>query len=271
MGSEFRAVLTARMLGSLMVAVNGTLVDTLSSRRTRHVLSYLLLHRRAAVPRDVLMDTFWPTASPDSARNSLHVALSGVRQALAVASPVIVLQRHHDTYRLNVDLTWVDVDEFRRQCTDGRRADRVGDSATAVRCYAAADRLYEGDLLADDPYLGWVLPERETLRLEVLHTQRRLAELYAANGDHASAVLVARRALGIDPFDEAVHRQLMLAFRDVGQLHLALVQYQRCADLLWEAFRIRPSPQTVSLNEQLRRHQPVAAATTRGHADRHVV
>jgi hypothetical protein len=27
----------------------------------------------------------------------------------------------------------------------------------------------------------------------------------------------------------------------------------------------------VSLNEQLRRHQPVAAATTRGHADSQVV
>jgi DNA-binding SARP family transcriptional activator len=249
-----RVVLTARMLGSLAVMLNGTTVDTVSSRRTRQVLAYLLLHRRAAAPRDVLMDTFWPTASLEAARNNLHVALSGVRQALRAASPVSVLQRRHDTYRLSADLTWVDVEEFERQCADGRRADRASDTTTAVRCYAAADQLYEGELLADDPYFDWVLPERETLRLEVLHAQRRLAELYAASGDHAGAVLVARRALGIDPYDEAVHRQLMLAFRDVGQLHLALAQYQRCADLLWQAFGVRPSPQTVHLNEQLRRH-----------------
>jgi DNA-binding SARP family transcriptional activator len=258
------------MLGSFVVTLNDIVVDTVSSRRTRQVLAYLLLHRRAAVSRDVLMDTFWPTASPEAARNNLHVALSGVRQALRVASPVSVLQRRHDTYRLAAALTWVDVEDFERQCADGRRADRAGDTTTAVRCYAAADRLYEGDVLAEDPYLGWVLPEREALRLKVLAAQRRLAELYAADGDHDASVLVARRALGIDPYDEAVHRQLMLAFRAVGQLHLALVQYERCADLLWQAFRVRPSPQTVYLNQQLRRRQPVVAAP-RGLADGQVL
>ncbi len=250
-------ILSARMLGSLVVTLNGIAVDTSSSRRTRQVLAFLLLQRRAAVSRDVLMDTFWPTASPEAARNNLHVALSGVRQALRVASPVSVLQRRHDTYRLDADETWVDVEAFGRQCAEGRRADRAGDTATAFRCYAAADQLYEGDLLADDPYLHWVSLQRESMRLEVLQAQRRLAELYAADGDYAGAVLIARRALGIDPYDEAVHRQLMLAFRNVGQLHLALAQYQRYANLLWEAFQVRPSPQTVHLNEQLRCNKPV--------------
>jgi DNA-binding SARP family transcriptional activator len=87
MGGEPRVALSARMLGSLTVTLNGTIVDTLSSRRTRQVLAYLLLHRRAAVPRDVLMETFWPMSSPEIARNNLHVALNGVRQVLRVASP----------------------------------------------------------------------------------------------------------------------------------------------------------------------------------------
>jgi DNA-binding SARP family transcriptional activator len=208
------------------------------------------------------MDTFWPEAAPEAARNNLHVALSGVRQALRAADPAPLLHRRHDTYRLAADLTWIDVEDLRRHCTDGRRADRAGDLAMALRCYAAADQLYEGDLLADDLYVEWVLSERESLRLEVLHAQRRLVDLYAIRGDHAEAVLMARRALAIDPYDEAVHRQLMLAFRDVGQLHLALAQFQRCADLLWEAFRVRPSPQTVQLYEQLRRHQPAVVAST---------
>jgi DNA-binding SARP family transcriptional activator len=266
MSGELRAVQSARMLGSLVVTLNGIALDTSSSRRTRQVLAFLLLHRRAAVSRDVLMDTFWPTGSPEAARNNLHVALSGVRQTLRVASPVSVLQRRHDTYRLDADETWLDVEDFGRYCAEGRRADRAGNTATAVRCYAAADQLYEGDLLADDPYLSWVSLQRESVRLEVLQAQRRLAEIYAANGDHAGAVLIARRALGIDPYDEVVQRRLMLSFRDVGQLHLALAQYQRYAHLLWQAFRVRPSPQTMHLNEQLRRHrQDVAASPPAGH------
>ena len=34
------------------------------------------------MPRDVLMDVFWRDAEPEAARDSLHVALSGVRRAL---------------------------------------------------------------------------------------------------------------------------------------------------------------------------------------------
>jgi DNA-binding SARP family transcriptional activator len=129
MSGALRAVLSARMLGSLVVTLNGIAVDTSSSRRTRQVLAFLLLHRRAAVTRDVLMDTFWPTASPEAARNNLHVALSGVRQALRVASPASVLQRRHDTYRLDADETWVDVEDFGRCCAEGMRATLAGDTA----------------------------------------------------------------------------------------------------------------------------------------------
>jgi DNA-binding SARP family transcriptional activator len=111
------------------------------------------------------MDTFWPAASPEAARNNLHVALSGVRQALRAASPVSLLQRRHDTYRLGADLVWVDAEEFEQRCAEGRRADRVGDIAAAGRCYSAADRLYAGDLLAEDPYLDWASQRREALRL----------------------------------------------------------------------------------------------------------
>src|SRR5687768_10864221 len=127
---DLHTTLNARMLGSFVLTLNDIVIDTVSSRRTRQLLAYLLLHRRAAVSRDVLMDTFWPMASPEAARNNLHVALSGVRQALRVASLVSVLQRRHDTYRLDADEAWVDVEDFGRQCAEGRRADRAGDVAT---------------------------------------------------------------------------------------------------------------------------------------------
>ena len=60
---DTHTVLSARMCGSFVVILNDTVVDTLSSRRTRQALAYLLLHRRAAVTRDVLMDTFYDGVS----------------------------------------------------------------------------------------------------------------------------------------------------------------------------------------------------------------
>ena len=247
-------MLSARLLGSMLVTLDGRQVDTTSSRRTRHVLAYLLLHRRSAIPADVLMETFWPDARPAAARNSLHVALTGVRRVLGEAWSGEVLERRLGGYRLAPDLpVWVDVDEFERHCREGRRADRLGAADEALAAYAAADRLYGGDLLAEDPYADWAAWSRESLRLDLLDVQRRLADLHAAAGDHAAAVLIARRALDIDPCNEPLHRRLMRSYHAADQVHLALTQYHRCAEALWQEHRVRPSTETVELHERLRR------------------
>ena len=155
-GPGDQPLLNARLLGPMLVTLNGRRVDTTSSRRTRYLLAYLLLHRRSAVPRDVLMETFWPDARPAAARNSLHVALTGVRRVLGRAWPGRCwCAGTAATSSCPTCPIWVDVDEFERCCRDGRRADRRGADERALAAYAAADRLYGGDLLAEDPYADW--------------------------------------------------------------------------------------------------------------------
>jgi DNA-binding SARP family transcriptional activator len=248
-----QAVLTAQFLGTFRVSVDGVPVDTTASRPARNVLAYLLAHRRSAVPRDVLMDVFWPTAGPDAARNSLHVALSRVRQALRAASPCAVIERRFDTYRIAGSLTvWTDVEHFEGACAAGRRADRKGDTATAIRSYETASQLYEGDFLAEEPYASWAVHSRDALRLQAVDIQSRLVELYIDRGVFGPAALLGRRILAIDPCNEAVHRRLMVCYAAAGVRHLALAQYDRLTTALWEAFRVRPSAETVDLYERLR-------------------
>jgi DNA-binding SARP family transcriptional activator len=247
------AVLTAHFFGTFRVSVDGTPVDTASSRRTRNMLAYLLAHRRAAVPRDVLMEVFWPAAAPDAARNSLHVALTGVRQALRVASPRPVIERRFDTYRIDDTLpVWTDVEQFELACAAGRRADAAGDTAAAIRDFEAACQLYEGDFLADEPYTDWAVAIRDALRLEAVETQSRLVEMYIDRGAYGPAALLGRRVLAVDPCNEPVHRRLMACYAAAGLRHLALAQYQRLAVALWDAFQVRPSAETVELYDRLR-------------------
>ena len=258
-----RPMVTARLLGRFWVVVDGRVVDTSSSRRTRNVLAYLLAHREAPVSRDLMMDLFWPGASPEAARNNLHVALSGVRRALRAVRPEPLLQRSYDTYRLADWDVWVDVEEFERHCRDGRRAERAGDVAAEMRAYEMAGQLYEGDFLADDPYSDWTAGPRDALRLRAIEAQSRLVTLYAAQGDHGAATLLGRRILTADPCNEPVHRQLMASYVASGQTHLALLQYHRCREALWVEFRVRPSGQTVELYESLRVDARVRFAAAR--------
>jgi DNA-binding SARP family transcriptional activator len=246
--------LTAHLLGTLRVAVDSNLVDTASSRRTRNLIAYLLTHRRAPVPRDVLMEAFWPGAEPASARNSLHVALSGVRRALRAACPEPVIERRFDAYRIAGSLdVWIDVEQFERTCAAGKAADRAEDAKAAACHYEAACQLYEGDFIEDEPYAEWASARRDGLRLLAVEIQSRLVEIYAGRRDYGPASMLGRRILTIDPCNEQVHRRLMRVYAGSGQRHLALLQYHQMAETLWENLRVKPSAETAALYEQLRR------------------
>lgn len=254
---RLRPTLTAHLLGALRVSLDGRVVDTVSSRRTRQLIAYLLTHRRSPVPRDVLMQVFWPEASPAAARNSLHVALSGVRRVLREAYPEPVIDRRFDAYRIadSVDV-WTDVEQFELASQAGRRAEWAGDRDGAERHYETAGQLYQGDFLADDPYLDWAIARREALRVQAVEIQSRLVDIYAGRGDYGPASNLARRILDLDPCNERLHRALMISYAGSGQRHLALFQYHQLSASLWAALRVRPSDETAALYERLR--QPPA-------------
>jgi DNA-binding SARP family transcriptional activator len=250
-------VVAAHLLGGFRLIVQGLPIDVALRRRVRDVLAYLLTHRRVPVPRDVLMEAIWPGARPDPARNSLHVALSGARQVLRVATALPVIERHHDSYRIAPAFdVWTDVEQFECEYSAGRRAELAGRSA-AVHHYETACQVYEGDFLADDPYSEWAAGRREELRLAAIDVESRLVDAYVRRGSFASAAALARRVIDHDPCNEHVHRQLMVCYAATGLRHMALFQYQRLAEELWNAFRVRPSAQTQRLYDCLRRQDRV--------------
>lgn len=252
-------VMAAHLLGGFRLSIDGIPIDVAPRRRVRDVLAYLVTHRRAPVPRDVLMEAIWPGARPDQARNSLHVALSGARRAIRTASPAPVIERYRDGYRIapTVDV-WTDVEQFEREFAAGRRADVAG--VPALRHYETACQVYGGDFLADDPYTEWTCGRREELRLAAIAAQSRLVDAYVGHGAFAAAAALARRVLDRDPCNEHVHRQLMLCYAATGLRHMALFQYHRLADELWNTFRARPSAPTQRLYELLRRRDTVPSS-----------
>jgi DNA-binding SARP family transcriptional activator len=204
------------------------------------------------------MDAFWPDAPPAAARNSLNVAVHGLRRAFraGAAGPVVVLQ--DGAYRLDEQVRlWLDVDEFELHVADGRRLEAAGDLAAAAAAYERALALYQGDLLADDPYEDWPVLAREQLLLAYLDALDRLSGLYFGQHQSGACVVLCRQLVQRDPCREDAHRRLMRCFTRQGQPHLALRQYQACADALHRDLGVDPDPATVALAEQIRRHQPV--------------
>jgi DNA-binding SARP family transcriptional activator len=139
----------------------------------------------------------------------------------------------------------------------GRRLDAAGDPAGAAAEYERALALYQGDFLADDPYEEWPVLAREQLLVTYLEVLDRLSGLYFGQHQYGACVALCRLLVARDPCREDGHRRLMRCFTRQGQPHLALRQYQACADALRQELGVDPEPATADLARQLRVHQPI--------------
>jgi len=250
--------LAVHLLGPLYVAVDDVAAEDWPSARCRSLLGYLLTHREPWPAREVLMEVFWPESSPEASRNSLNVAIHGLRRTLRAVTDRPVVVHGGGTYGISHDLClWLDVEAFDRCVESGRRAEDSGDIDVAMRDYESADGLYRGDFMAEDPYEDWAALTRERLRLAHLDALGRLGNLYFGAGHYTACAGLCQRIIEKDPCREDAHRRLMRCYSRQGQPHLALMQYRACARALASELGVETDPATRELHEHIRRHERV--------------
>jgi DNA-binding SARP family transcriptional activator/tetratricopeptide (TPR) repeat protein len=251
-------LLTVHLLGQFWVSLNDVAVADWPSRRAQELFKYLITHRHHWLGREQVMEVFWPGSPPEAARNSLNVAIHGLRRALRASADVPVVVLEAGAYRLDSGLgLWIDVDEFEQHVEAGHRLEVAGELTAAVTEYELATALYQGDFLADDPYEEWPVLTRERLRVVYLDALDRLSHLYFTQRQYGSCATLCQVIVQRDPCREDAHRRLMRCFSRQGQIHLALRQYQVCVDALQAELAIDPDPSTVALRDQIRSHQIV--------------
>lgn len=251
--------ITAHLLGELRVAFQDRPVEIWSSGRGRTVFEYLLVNRHSKVRRDRLMSMFWPEVSPDAARNSLNVAIHGLRQSLRAAAgdtPVVIHQDQAYFIGPTFDI-WVDVEVFEEQLKAAHQHLASAELVQAEAAFEAATSLYQGEFLADDPYEEWAMVTREHLRLCYLDALDRLGGLRLDSGDYAGCVAVCLKLLTCDSCREDAHCRLMRCYSRQGQVQLALRQYHSCAAALRAELDVAPAPATIELFDLLRRREVI--------------
>jgi DNA-binding SARP family transcriptional activator len=253
-----QAEVSVHLLGPMSIVIDDVPIDEWSSARIRSLFGYLLTHRQPWPAREVLMEVFWPEKSAKASRNSLNVAIHGLRRALRTAKDVPVIVYSGGTYRLHPDVSlWLDVEEFDKLVERGRLHEDVGETDQATAAYEFAAGLYRGEFLADDPYDDWAALIRERLRLAYLDTLGRLSNLHFNAGRYAASANLCQRIIEQDPCREDAYRRLMRCYSRQGQPHLALIQYRACVRTLESELGVEPDLATVTLHNQIRRHEPV--------------
>jgi len=243
------------MLGSFSMTIEDLIVK-LPVSRGRSIFKYLLLHHKQSMPREVLMDIFWPDAEPEAARNNLNVALYNLRRALRTFTDLPVIVFEAGTHGLAPNLqVWLDLEEFERCVKAGRQLEARGQLTAAVAEYEAALSLYQGDFLEQTPYEDWTVLERERLRIAYLDTLDRLSQIYFNQERYAACITICQLTLNHDPCQEDAHCLLMRCYCRQGQYHLALRQYQLCVTALRAELEVDPALETRQLYDQIRSHE----------------
>jgi DNA-binding SARP family transcriptional activator len=253
-----RTILVAvHMLGDFALTIGDKSVKMASSKGLT-LLKYLLLQHTRTIPRDVLMDIFWPDAGVETARNNLNVAMHSLRKSLRETVSLPVIKFEDGTYGLEPNLQlWLDIDEFQKCVTVGQQLEDRDKLIEAVAEYEAAISLYQGDLLEQNPYEEWTVLDRERLRIVYLETLDRLSQIYFSQERYTACRTVCQLILVRDRCREDAHCLLMRCYSRQGQNHLALRQYQICVEVLKKELDVEPMADTTELYNHIRNRERI--------------
>jgi DNA-binding SARP family transcriptional activator len=256
---ESPPVVSVHALGPFEVFFNDELVENWQNGKGKSIFKFLVTRRDRMAGKEVLMESFWPEANPDAARNSLNVAIYGLRRTFSQideSSSVVVFK--DDCYLLNPEMrVWTDYETFLGLLSKARALERGGEASAANHCYEGAATLYRGDFLDEDRYEDWTEPLRSRMRDDFLGTLDRQAEHSFETADYDLAIQFSCRMLELDPCHEAACRRLMRCWSRQGLPHLSLRQYQVCQDALEDELGLQPSAETSRLHERIRHRHPV--------------
>lgn len=231
-----------------------------ATRKTAALFAFLAFHPGKSFSRDYLVTQFWPDDDVERGRNSLRVALSGLKKQLESLRGGDLLQTDRVHLSLASDNLDTDVIQFRASL---RREQEAGTPEERKKHLRTAIALYHGPLLADW-YEDWITPERERLTEAYGGALRRLATLLMDGGTVEEALEMARRAVEAEPIREESHRCLIDLYRRAGQSDAALRQYRELERTLRDELGVAPSRETQGLMARMRTEQEASTrAATR--------
>lgn len=232
-GVRHTVPMQVRLLGPVEVA-SGGLVTAVPGLRRRAVLAVLGLHPGRTVSIDQLIDVVWDERPPATATNTLQRNISYLRELLGSKDSIIAKP---PGYLLDTSGEATDVEQAERLICQGRQASSPHEAAGHLR---AALALWRGRALADVAELRWLGEQAQRLGHTEFEAIRALIDARLALGEHVQLVPELEQLVTDRPFDEDLHRQLMLALYRAGRQAESLARYQRMKRTLADELGLDP-------------------------------
>lgn len=243
------ATMQIKLLGPFDVRLDGRPLPPVRSRKGLWLLAQLALRQGREVDRTWLAGTLWSESPDTQALASLRRTLTDLRAALGAFDGKVVTPNPKSLLLVESGV-WVDVAEFDRLAT-----------STELDDLEAALALYRGPLL-EGCAEEWVLGDRQSREETFLQASERAARLAIENRETTRAIGFLKRAIAVDPFRESATRNLMEAYAANGDHAAAVVAFRHLRERLLYELNGDPSAETIALLERIRKDARVIAQRT---------
>jgi len=251
-----RSTCRVRLFGGLEVVTDYGVVDDAAwrKRKSRLLFISLVLRRGQVIPRDVLLERFWPDMDEERACRNFHVTWNTMKKALvANGKPSLgeVYVRSSGGSCWALESVTSDLDVFDEAMERLRSAIASASHNAAIEAAREVADVYRGDLLPGDLYEESFTAHRERYKSEFCDGMVDAATVAEENGDPATALRFLRRVIAIDPWREDVHQAMMRCLTASGQRSRAIETYLYCRSRLVDDLGIDPSAETVRLYQAI--------------------
>jgi predicted ATPase/two-component SAPR family response regulator len=240
--------LRIRALGAFETFVRGRRIEKTDwgSSRARELLAFLACHPEGCTKAQIGL-ALWPDASPGQLRNTFHVTLHRLRNALALPDAI---QVDGERYRVSKSLSReFDAELFEHDVRAATRDRRRGGDVTE-RLERAVAR-YRGDFLAGETVGEWADERRDRLRHLQLEALDCLGRARMEREAYAEAADAFRALLEMDPVNEEACRRQMICLTQLGDRAGAMRAYDALVRALRDELGVRPERETAALRDKL--------------------
>lgn len=238
-------LLEIQMLGDFVFRYKGKTLagENVRAKQVWNLLEYIMVNRHKEISADGLIDALWQDREVDDPANALKNLAYRLRTILKKQldlprNDYIVYK--HGAYVWNPEIPCrIDVDVFENAY---KAAQEEGLSQEEIRkYYEKAVFSYTGDLLPQAAYKDWIIPIEMYYQRIYMDATEKISDFLLAEKEYKEVEEIARNAIGIDPFVEANHENLIKAMIGSNQQKRAVEHYHSLCKLFYDELGIKPS------------------------------